>query len=137
MTLFVLLLYRIALFGLPSDFRNRYDESVVEEARLGLKEAAGRGRLRYFVAIGHLGVDYLLTWAREWRSAAQSRPQGQIRPTARSWKTCKSRHRCCHAQTHRDGERFGQSQSEMVAEITLTKTDTHSGHSVPPEIIGS
>ena len=66
MTSLALLLYRIALLGLPSGFRSRYGGGMVEEARLGLDEALGRGRLSYLVAIGRLGADFLVTWAREW-----------------------------------------------------------------------
>ena len=56
MTSLVVLLYRIALFGLPPGFRSRYGEGMVEEASLGLDEAWGRGRLTYLVAMGRLGA---------------------------------------------------------------------------------
>ncbi|MEE8148777.1 MAG: ABC transporter permease [Longimicrobiales bacterium] len=70
MTSLVVLLYRIALFGLPAGFRVRYGEGMVEEARLGLEEAAEKGQLSYVVAIARLAMDYLVTCGREWSAWA-------------------------------------------------------------------
>ena len=80
MTSLVVLLYRIALFGLPAGFRSRYGEGMVEEARLGLDEAWGRGRLSYLVAIGRLGTDCLVTWVREWGSRFNARLRPSLQP---------------------------------------------------------
>ncbi len=70
MTSLTLFLYRRALSVLPSGFRARYGEAMLEEARFELKEASEKGSLSLLLAVGRLTTDLVKTWVREWRVLA-------------------------------------------------------------------